>query len=125
MISISNVGDWIKTEKFLHDLKKTDYEKILSKCGEKGVAALKEKTPKRTGKTSESWNYEIRKIKEGFEICWYNTNVNNGENIALLIQMGHGTSRGVYVKGRDYINPALKPVFDDLANDIFEEVSNR
>ena len=102
---------------------KKDYAKTLDKYGKKGVEALKKATPRATGKTAESWIYEVKKTENGFKILWYNTNENKGENIAILIEYGHGTRNGGYVKGRPYINKALTPVFEEMVNEIWKEVT--
>lgn len=119
-------GDFTKFEKFLtkvlHFRKIED--SILKKYGERGVAALKEATPKRTGKTADSWRYEIVHSNSGDSVVWHNDNVIDGKVIALLIQYGHGTPQGTYVQGRDYINPAIASIFDDMANDAWKEVTS-
>jgi len=97
--------------------------KNIEKYGDWGVQALAEATPKRTGKTAASWSYKIERRGHTVEIIWTNSNKNRGENIALLIQMGHGTSRGTYIRGRDYINPALQPIFDKIADAAWKEVT--
>lgn len=88
-----------------------------------GVEALREATHKRTGKTSESWVFKIEDTPEGFYLVWSNTNMNHGVSIAMLIQKGHAMPSGYYVEGIDYINPALKPIFDKIGKDAWEEVS--
>lgn len=97
---------------------------ILDKYGRRGVEALKEATPKDTGKTSESWTYEIIKDEKGqYQIVWSNTNVaDDWANIAILLQYGHATRNGGFVKGTDYINPAIEKVFQGMANEAWEEV---
>jgi len=96
---------------------------ILEKYGKMGVEALKEATPKDSGKTSESWIYEIVKNQEGkYEIVWSNTNKVNNVNIAIILQYGHSTRNGGFVKGKDYINPAIEKVFQGMANEAWEEV---
>lgn len=97
---------------------------ILDKYGRRGVEALKEATPKDTGKTSESWIYEIVKDENGqYQIVWSNTNVvDDWANIAILLQYGHATRNGGFVKGTDYINPAIEKVFQGMANEAWEEV---
>lgn len=98
---------------------------ILKKYGEIGVEALAAATPKDTGTTAASWRYEIVKKRDGYSLYWCNDNVHNGVNIALILQYGHGTGTGGYVKGMDYINPAIRPIFDAIANDAWREVTSR
>ena len=93
---------------------------ILEKYGERGIAALSAATPINTGNTASSWSYEISKTGAGYSIYWNNSNLNSGVNIALIFQLGHGTG---YVQGVDYINPALQPVFEELANEAWQEVT--
>lgn len=125
MVKFKQTGDFKNTEKYFKKLGKGDYLSGLSKFGELGVKALEAATPRKTGKTASSWIYSIEKTKKGVSLVWSNTNVNNGANIALLIQYGHGTRNGGYVEGVDYINPALKPLFDKIAKDAWMEVTNR
>ena len=89
-----------------------------------GVDALAAATPVDTGKTAASWTYEIEKKNGSYSIVWLNTNVNKYVNIALILQYGHGTRNGGYVKGRDYINPAIQPIFDKIAEDAWREVTD-
>lgn len=123
MIKVSAKGDWKKTEEFLKASSKITFEDILNKYGEMGVTALSAMTPKDTGKTASSWSYEIEKTRGGATITWTNSNVVNHVNIALILQYGHGTRNGGYVVGRDYINPAMQPVFDKIAEDAWREVT--
>lgn len=116
-------GDLSITKRFLNRLLRIDYTDILRQYGQKGVEILKEATPKDTGKTANSWYYEIKQDRNRMTINWCNSNENNGVNIAMLIQYGHGTKNGAYVKGIDYINPAIKPIFDELANKCWKEVT--
>jgi hypothetical protein len=95
----------------------------LNKYGQEGVQALSQATPQDTGKTAGSWTYEIEKTPTSYAIIWSNTNVVNGVPIAILLQVGHATATGGYVAGRDYINPALRPVFDRMAADVWKEVT--
>lgn len=120
-MGITQKGDWKKTTEFLKKVVPLDVD--LSKYGRMGVEALRSATPVRTGRTAASWTYSIEKTQYGVAIQWSNTNVNKGVNIAILIQVGHGTRNGGYVQGVDYINPALQPIFEQMANDIFKEVS--
>lgn len=124
MISFSSKGDWHRTVRFLEKASHLQILAILEKYGQLGVSRLEAATPVRTGLTAASWFYEIEKTDGGYTIQWSNANVNKGVNIAIILQMGHGTRNGGYVAGRDYINPALAPIFDSLADDIFREVDN-
>lgn len=123
MITVKHRGSFKKVEKFLNKMTtKRDYMSTLRRYGELGVNALQEATPKDTGKTASKWRYEIEKTNGGYTIYWLNSSTNDGVNIALLIQYGHGTGWGAYVQGIDYINPALKDVFDKMADDVWKEV---
>ena len=122
MIKVSSKGDFRNTIKFLENVEKSNYINILKKYGEKGVNRLKAATPVDSGKTANSWEYKIEQNKNKISLVWYNTNINDGVPIALILQTGHGTRTGGYVRGIDYINPAMKPVFDEIANDVWKEV---
>jgi len=122
MISFVHKGNFKNTEKFFDRIMHRSYKDILASYGERGVKALAAATPKDTGKTADSWTYSIEEGKGTVSIVWSNTNVNKGLNIAVLLQYGHGTRNGGYVQGRDYINPALQPLFDEIANKAWEEV---
>lgn len=123
MISFEQQGDFKNLEKLLSFSKRANLDRILNHYGELGVQALSEATPVRTGKTASSWTYKVERDNGGAKIVWSNTNVNNGENIAILLQYGHGTGTGGYVRGIDYINPTMKPIFDKLADDLWTEVA--
>jgi hypothetical protein len=123
MIKFVHRGSFKNTEAFLERNKKMDIYKTLQKYGEMGVAALSAHTPKDTGVTADSWSYEIVETSKGFKIYYRNSNLNEGIPIAIIIQYGHGTGTGGYVEGRDYINPALQPVFTNLADEAWEEVT--
>ena len=116
-------GDLSKTFKFLNRLQNKDYLNILSEYGKRGVDALRAATPKDSGKTADSWYYEITQDRNQTTIEWCNSNMNDGVSIALILQYGHGTGTGGYVKGTDYINPAMKAIFDDMANECWKEVT--
>lgn len=118
-------GHFEPTMYFLKENLKRKYLKNMDKYGKEGVKALELATPRATGKTAESWDYEIIETEGRVTIQWFNTNVNKGENIAILIQFGHGTVNGGFVKGRDYINPALRPVFDKIAENAWKEVTGK
>lgn len=124
MIKISHKGDFTKTTKFLNKVSTKPIRNILDKYGNMGVQALSVATPVDSGVTASSWTYEIEITSSGYTINWNNTNINKNVNIALILQTGHGTRNGGYVKGIDYINPALKPVFDQLAEEAWREVTD-
>ena len=121
-ITFRHVGNFSKMDRFLARLMNREYLNILAKYGQKGVNALAAATPKRTGLTAASWTYEITHNLESSTISWKNTNVNKGVNIAIILQYGHGTRNGGYVAGRDYINPAIQPIFDQMAVEAWKEV---
>lgn len=126
MISFVHKGDFKNTERFFESITKRDFISKLREYGEKGVQALAEATPKDTGKTASSWVYEIVEDKNSISIVWSNTNVVKGyANVAILLQYGHGTRNGGYVVGRDYINPAMRPLFDELADKAWKEVVSK
>lgn len=123
IVSYKQRGDFQKTEKFLHSLRERWNRAKLDYYGRLGVRALSEATPKDTGKTADSWSYEIVETKGRTSIYWRNSNVVDGwANIAILIQYGHATRNGGWVEGRDYINPAIQPIFDQMADEIWKEV---
>ncbi len=124
LVTISYHGSFSKTLRFLRksNLVNSVLLKKMEKYGKMGVAALSEATPKRTGTTAASWNYEVHSNSDGIEIVWTNTNNNHGVYIAVLIQYGHATRNGGYVQGIDYINPAMKPVFEEIAKSAWMEV---
>lgn len=122
MITIKTSGGFKKTRKFLKKMEEIDYIDLLEKYAIQGVEALSTSTPVNTGKTAASWTYDIRRTKYGLAIVWSNTNVVNGVPIAIILQYGHATRNGGYVEGIDYINPAIRPIFEKLANEAWEEV---
>lgn len=124
MVIIKQKGSFRKTRKFLKKLDALDYYDILSKYASRGVDLLKRYTPVDTGLTASSWGYEVEIRRDGATINWTNSNINKGIPIALIIQYGHATKNGTFVQGVDYINPALKPVFDELAKEVWKEVSS-
>lgn len=123
MITIKHHGKFEKTDRFFKHMFKFEIMNILKKYGEQGVAALRDATPKDSGETADSWGYEINKDGRGYVITWTNSNENKGVNIAIILQYGHGTGTGGYVEGRDYINPATKPIFDAIAEEAWKEVT--
>lgn len=125
MITFRHKGDFSKTNKFFSRIKKTPKMAILEKYGKQGINALMEATPKDTGKTASSWYYEIEENQNGIRLVFSNSNIVNGwANIAILLQYGHGTGTGGWVEGIDYINPALKPIFEKIAEDAWKEVTS-
>lgn len=124
MIVFKHHGNFKKTKNFMENAQKINPMTILQKYGRDGVSALSANTPQNSGLTSSSWDYEIEKTKNGFVISWTNSNVVDGVPIAILIQYGHGTKNGGYVQGRDYINPVLQPIFDQIANEAWREVTS-
>jgi hypothetical protein len=123
-VRFNHHGNFKNIDRFLKNNSsiRTKYYNLLRKYGERGVKALVEHTPKDTGKTADSWSYEIRRTNKGFSIEWHNDNTDGGVPIIVLLQYGHATGNGGWVQGVDIINPALKPIFDELSNDLWEEV---
>ncbi len=123
MIKFRQKGDFVRLTRYLEKVKKTVNLGDLDKYGRAGVAALASATPVDTGLTANSWYYKIVQ-KEGLvAITFCNSNIQNGVPIAIILQYGHGTNNGGWVQGRDYINPAIQPVFDKLTNDAWREVT--
>ena len=123
MIKFRQKGDFSKLSKFLERAKEVVHIGNLDKYGQEGVAALSSATPVDTGNTANSWYYEIENKKGSVKISFCNSNIQNGVPIAVILQYGHGTKNGGWVQGRDYINPAIRPVFDKIADDAWREVT--
>jgi hypothetical protein len=124
-IYFNNTGNFNKTFEFLNGLTKGNYmTAMLEKYGKRGVEALAAATPIDTGLTASSWDYEIEEKNGSFTITWVNSHIEKGINIALILQYGHATRNGGYVRGIDYINPALKPIFDAMAAEAWKEVTS-
>ena len=123
MISFRQKGNFSKLTNYLERAKNAVRLGDLDKYGRQGVAALASATPVETGKTASSWYYEIIRSKGSVSISFFNSNIQNGVPIAVIIQYGHGTGTGGWVQGRDYINPAIQPIFDQIANDAWREVT--
>lgn len=123
MISIRQKGDFSKLNGYLEKLKNIVKIGDLDRYGREGVQALSSATPKDSGETASSWYYEITHKKESISITFKNSNINEGVPIAIILQLGHGTNNGGWVEGRDYINPAIQPVFDKIANQAWKEVT--
>lgn len=122
MISFESKGSFNKTENFFNNLQKINVMDVLKTNGQKGVDALAKATPKDTKETSFSWYYEIEKTKDYYQIFWSNSNIEDGIPVVILLQYGHGTGTGGYVAGEDFINPAIKPIFDQITDDIWKAV---
>lgn len=123
MISFRQRGDFSKTTRYLERVKEAIHLGLLDKYGREGVAALSSATPVESGLTAKSWYYEIDNKSGSAAITFYNSHVNKGVPIAIILQYGHGTGTGGWVEGRDYINPAIQPVFDRLADEAWKEVT--
>ena len=123
MISFRQKGDFSKLNRYLERVKEAANFGILDKYGREGVAALASATPVESGKTASSWYYEITRQNGSVSIEFYNSNVNKGVPIAIILQYGHGTGTGGWVEGRDYINPVIQPLFDKIADSAWKEVT--
>ena len=123
MITFRQKGDFSKLTRYLERAKEVVKLGDLDKFGREGVAALASATPVDSGKTASSWSYEIKHKNGSVSISFYNSNIQNGVNIAIILQYGHGTRNGGWVQGRDYINPAIQPIFDKIANEAWREVT--
>ena len=117
-------GEFTKTKSCFNKLLEMTRLSRLDAYGRKGVEALKAATPTDTGKTANSWSYNITHTDGGATLEFLNSNINHGIPISVIIQYGHGTGTGGYVQGRDYINPALKPIFDDIVVELTKEMNN-
>ena len=124
MISISSDGSSGKTEKFLQAISKLNIDSVLASAAQKGVAALQKATPRDSGLSANSWGYEIQKSSGSILIGWTNSDVENGFPVALMIQYGHGTGTGGYISGKDFINPAMRPVFDEIVDIVWKAVTS-
>lgn len=122
MISVKHKGDFNNLERFINIVLKRDYLNILAEYGKRGVEALRATTPVDTGLTRDCWNFEIVSSGNKTTIRWTNSNVQNGVLIAIILQYGHGTRNGGFVQGIDYINPAIQPIFKQMANEAWERV---
>lgn len=123
MISFRQKGDFSKLNRYLERVKESAKIGVLDKYGREGVAALASATPVETGKTANSWYYEIKRQNGSVSIEFNNSNINKGVPIAVILQYGHGTGTGGWVQGKDYINPAIQPIFDKIAENAWKEVT--
>ena len=123
MISFRQKGDFSKLNRYFERVKEAAKIGVLDKYGQAGVSALSSATPVESGKTAGSWYYEIKRQNRSVSIEFLNSNINKGVPIAVILQFGHGTGTGGWVQGRDYINPAIQPIFDKIAEDAWKEVT--
>ena len=124
MLTIRQKGDFSKLTKYLIKAKNVaEVDAVLTKYGQRGVDALSKATPVDTGLTASSWYFEVESDDKGVVIVFYNSNINKGIPIAIILQYGHGTRNGGWVEGRDYIKPALQPIFDEIAEAAWKEVT--
>ena len=122
MITITSTGSFKNTENFFEKMRSEQIFSVLNTYGALGVKLLSEATPVDTGLTAQSWEYEVVKKRGSYTINWKNTNVISGIPVAILLQYGHGTGTGGWVEGYDFINPVIRPLFDEIANDVWEQV---
>ncbi len=123
MIKIEVKGSTEKMEKFLHRMLRREQFNALEKYGLRGVTALQAATPKDSSETANGWYYEVSQKPGVYTISWHNRHLEDGVPVAILLQYGHGTGTGGYVEGRDFINPAMRPIFDDMARDMWKVVT--
>lgn len=123
MIRVDTKGSFAKTEAFFKFLNSKKMFSVLEHYGRVGVDALSRATPVDTRETSISWGYSVNRTGQRYSINWFNTNADDGVNVAVILQYGHGTGTGGYVEGIDYINPAIRPVFDRLLDDVWKQVT--
>lgn len=123
MIKFRQKGDYSKFTRYLERIKEVVKLGDLDKYGRAGVAALASATPVESGVTAASWRYEINHNQDSVSISFYNDNINKGVPIAIILQYGHGTGTGGWVEGKDYINPAIQPIFDKITEDAWKEVT--
>lgn len=124
MIGWKAKGNFDNTEKFLTNVTKRNYIQLLHEYGQIGVQNLAAATPVITGRLASSWRYEVKEEPQSVSLIFHNDDIEGGKNIALVVQYGHGTKSGYYVQGKDYINPAIQPIFDDLAEKCWKEVTS-
>lgn len=126
LIYMESSGSFKKTESFLTSMSKliAIEVSVLNSCGQEGVNALVSATPRDSGLAASSWGYEVSQTKAGCSITWTNNDIENGFPVAIMLQYGHGTKGGGYVQGKDYINPAIKPIFDKIADKVWKAVTS-
>lgn len=124
MFSLVSNGSFTKTASYLQKLAKINILAILNNHGSEGVSALRSATPVESSRASNSWDFRAGRDRNGYFIVWTNSDVENGFPVAIMLQYGYGTGTGGYVQGRDYINPAIRPIFDRIANDVWKAVTS-
>ena len=124
MLRFESRGDFKNTERFLRKMSSVDIASALKSLAQEGVRALSEATPLDSGRAATSWGYEITRSRTSTSITWTNSDVENGFPVAIMLQYGHGTRNGGYVVGRDYINPAMRPIFDKIAEEAWKVVTS-
>jgi hypothetical protein len=124
MFSFTSTGSFDRTSKFLASMQKLDIGRLCEAQAQKGVRALENATPEDTGLAANSWGYKIIRSSNSVTIGWTNSDVENGFPVAIMIQYGHGTGTGGWVRGRDYINPAMRPIFDQIAETVWKAVTS-
>ena len=124
MLSVDVTGDFATTVNWFNKVNKDQYLQILNSYGQLGVDALASATPEETGLTASSWSYEVVKTQGVYKLVWSNSHIVNGVPIAIILEYGHGTRNGGYVEGRDYINPALRSIFDQIAEETWKVVTS-
>lgn len=123
LIKIKHKGNFNNAERFFNRVLKREYLNILDNYGKMGVDALRQATPSVSGKTADSWNYGIEEGNGTVTLYWTNSNENQGVNIAILLIYGHGLQNGSYVQGIDFVNPAMRPIFEKIADESWKEVT--
>lgn len=124
MFSYTSNGSFKNTEAFLQKASRFDIRQVLSTYGQMGVDALASATPKDSARAASSWGYEIVTTGRGYELVWTNSDIETGFPVAKMLQIGYGTGTGGYVRGRDYINPAMRPIFDKIAEQVWKAVAS-
>lgn len=123
-VSFTHSGDLNRTTAFLESMQRLDILRTISRYGQEGVNALASATPVDTGLAASSWSYGVQQTRGGFSIAWSNYDIENGFPVVIMLQYGYGTGTGGFVQGRDFINPAIRPIFDRIANDVWKVVTS-
>lgn len=124
MISFESKGDFRNTDRFLKKMSSLDVSSALRTLGQRGVQALASATPVNSGLVASSWGFETKRSSQSMAIVWTNSDIENGFPVAIMLQYGHATGNGGYVRGIDYINPAIQPIFDEIAEELWKVVTS-